>query len=151
MLSSLRLRRSLRFAAVLLAIAATTACERNPIEFDDEPDIAAVRLSVGNQVVTINESGVQTPASVTVPMGTTAISAQFLRSDGQVETRVTSDVFRLEIVPSSAPGVTFTRTGPFAGTLNATTAGTKTVEVQAFHIEEGHEDFGQSFTFTVSP
>lgn len=141
MLQSIRLSRSLRFGAALLALTVAAGC-RGITDNDDEPDIAAVRLTIGGaQTVTINrETGAQSGA-VTLPVGTTTIAAVALNASGQVEPLVTAADFELRIAPVTT-NVTFVRTGPFAGTLTRTASGAATVRVSLYHTGEGHEDFG---------
>ena len=149
MLTTIRFARSLRFGAVLLALASAAACD-DPIDVDDEPVVSTFRVTAvtpTGQTQTINvTANTQTPASVTLPSGT-AITVEFLRPDGTIETIVNPLDFELR-VQSVAGGVTFTRTGPFAGILNSATPGAKTVNLQLYHLGEGHaeRDFNLNFT-----
>lgn len=146
---SKKLCRSLALCAALVLTAATAACDDDPIGSDDEPEIANVRVSVGTQSVTISEFGQQT-GTLTVPTGNSVVAAAWLRADGQPEPLITSEEFELRLVPSAGTtGVTFTPAGAFGGTLNATTSGEKTVQLQLFHLEEQHADFQQTLRFTV--
>ena len=145
-----RIARHLRFGAVLLALGTTAACD-DPIDVDDEPEVTTIRVTAtrpGGQTETISvTANSQSPATVNLPSGTT-ITAAFLRADGSVETLVNANDFELRVAPVTS-GVTFTRTGPFAGTLNASTAGTKTVNLELFHLEEGHPELTFPLTFTT--
>ena len=150
MLAKTRFSRHLRFAAVLLALTGTAAACNDPIDVDDEPDVSTFRVMAvtpTGQMQTVDvTANSQTPASVTLPSGT-AITVQFLRPDGSIETIVTPTDFELRVVPVSG-GVTFARTGPFAGVLNSATPGPKTVTLQLYHLGEGHaeRDFNLNFT-----
>ncbi len=141
MLKSLRLSQSLRFGAVLLAVAATAGCRGITDDDDNEVPIAAVRFTIGGtQTVTLADNGTQS-GTVTIPVGATTITAVALRADGQVETLVTAADFELRVTPVTN-NVTFTRTGPFAGTITRTAAGAATVQVSMYHLAEGHPEFG---------
>jgi hypothetical protein len=142
MLNSLRLSQSLRFGAVLLALAAIAGCRGITDDDDNEVPIAAVRLTIGTQTVTINqETGAQSNAVTLAANAPTAITAVALRADGQVETLVTAADFELRVTPVTN-NVTFTRTGPFSGTITRTAAGAATVQVSFWHLAEGHPEFG---------
>ena len=132
-----------RFLGMVLMAGAIAACDDDPVG-PEEPEIDAVRLTLGAQTVTI--TSLNTTGTVTIPVGTTAISAVFLDADGDV-LHLGSE-FELRVTPAASGAVTFTRTGAFAGSLQATAAGTTTMQIQAFHLEENHPDFGP-FTVTV--
>ena len=145
-----RFARHLRFGAVLLSLGATTACD-DPIDVDDEPEVTTIRVTAvkpGGQTEMISvTANSQNPTTVNLPSGTT-ITAAFLRADGSVEPLVNATGFELRVTPITS-GVTFTRTGPFAGTLNASTAGSKTVNLELYHLGEGHEEITFPLTFTT--
>ena len=151
MLATMRFARHLRFAAVLFALTGTAAACDDPIDVDDEPEVSTFRVMAVTptgdmRTIDITESG-QTPASVTLPSGT-AITVQFLRPDGSIETIVNPTDFELRVVPVSG-GVTFARTGPFAGVLNSATPGPKTVTLQLYHLGEGHGEGQVNLNFTA--
>jgi hypothetical protein len=146
-----KLSRGVRFGALILALAAAGACEDDPTQIgEEEPEVVAIRLVLGSDTVTLNENGTQSPATFTLPVGTTSVSAQFLRADGQPDPIVTAAEYQLNINPIAGSGVTFTRSNPFTGTLSTTSTGQKTAGVSLFHIEELHDDFGpRTLNFTV--
>lgn len=150
MLARTRIARHLRFSAVLLALGTVAACD-DPIEVDDEPDVSTIRIVAvrpgGTTQTILVTSNSQNPASVNLPSGTT-LTADFLRADGSVETIVNPTDFELRVIPVTS-GATFTRTGPFTGTLNASSSGSKTVNLQLYHLGEGHEERTFPFTFTA--
>lgn len=115
------------------------ACKEDPA---DEPQIATLRIAAGAQTINISDNGTVTGGPLTLTVGTArAITATALKADGMPETLVTDAEFRLDVTPAAGT-VTFARTGPFAGSLTATAAGSTTISVQLFHIIENHPDFG---------
>ncbi len=128
-----------RYAAVLLLSLVAAACKEST-EPDDEPEVASMRLTVGSSTVTVAENGQVTGGPLRITTANQTITADFLKADGSVESRVTDAEFRFDI--TGGTGVTFTRTGAFAGTIRGAAAGTTTVTVSLFHLIENHEDFG---------
>ena len=144
-----RKQRYLPFAAALL-VATVIACDDDPTDIEEhEPDVDSVQLVIGGTTVTISGTGVVTGGPVTIPVGNTSIVATFLNADGDPDPIAMSDEFRLEIVSDDEDVVSFTSTGGFAGTLVGGEAGATVIDVQLFHIEEGHEDFSQPLPVTV--
>ncbi|MGQ0560965.1 MAG: hypothetical protein ACT443_03720 [Gemmatimonadota bacterium] len=130
----------------LLAAACGSTSEPEP-----EPEVAIMRLTVGAQTINVNaETGAVTGGPITLVANTTTpVSAVFLSANGQAEPLVTDATFRLDVRPADAT-VTFTRTGPFAGTLRGTTATNTSAEFALFHLEEGHEEFEWPVSITVA-
>lgn len=127
---------------IAFALAAALVMAGCKEDADEEPDIATLRIMAGTQTITISDNGTVTGGPLTVTVGTArAITATALKADGMPETRVTDAEFRLDVTPGAGT-LTFTRTGPFAGNLNASAAGSTTISVQLFHIIENHPDFG---------
>ncbi|MDQ3521851.1 MAG: hypothetical protein M3434_05890 [Gemmatimonadota bacterium] len=155
---SIRLLRSMRLGAVLLAIGSAAACD-NPVgDDDDEPNVesAVVTISGGGsaaQTVTLRRTGGTTP-SVTLPVNSSrTITVEWRRPDGSRETRVENGEQQLEVNTSAAPGVTFVRSTSnpaFEGTFTATQAGSRTITIRLYHPEEDHADFpAQPLTLNV--
>ncbi|HXV85510.1 MAG TPA: hypothetical protein VD793_02370 [Gemmatimonadales bacterium] len=135
-----RFRRFLWAAPLALGVALLGgSC---PDEVEQEPEVAAVRLTVGTQTVEVSDNGTVTPAAGITINATTNLSATFLRADGSTETLVTDAEFELRVTSQSTGVVTFTRTGPFAGTLNKLSTGPTQLSVELFHLVEQHPDFG---------
>jgi hypothetical protein len=127
-------------APALIVAAGVLACdESTPPE--EEPAVATMRLTVGGATIDVEEDGSVTGGPITIS-ATTAISAAWLKADGTAESLVTGAEFELTVESADEGIVTFTRTGPFAGTLNKVAAGTATAEFALLHIAEQHEDFG---------
>jgi hypothetical protein len=135
----------MRIVALTLLVPAFVACDDSTEPDDHAEDVASVRLTIGNQTITMGPSGNVTGGNVTLVRNTsTPVTAVFLAADGDVITL--SNEFRLDLTPST--GITFARTGPFAGTLTSATAGSGTVQVCVFHIPAGHCDYGSSTGIT---
>jgi hypothetical protein len=140
--------RTLRAAAALALVGFAGACNDSTTTAHPEPDVASVRITVGAQVVNISETGQQT-GTLTIAQGTTPVTVAWLRADGSADPVVNSEEFEVRLVPQGSAGISFTPAGPFAGTLSATSAGQKVVQVQLYHLEEAHDEFGQNLTLTV--
>jgi hypothetical protein len=144
----------LRFNAARVAalgliamVVAAGACRSATEPHDHEPDVHAVRLNFNNgaQIVTIVEG--QVGASVSLAPGTSAsVSAQWLDDDDHVIDDITGDEFELRIL---GLGLSFTRTGPFAGTISGLVSGSTVVTVQLWHLVEAHDDFEVQLTIDV--
>ena len=149
MMFSTKLRRWAGFAAVVALTATASACSDDPTGEENEPEIAYARVTVGSQSVTIDDTGAQT-GTLTVPRGQSNVTVAYFRDDNSVEDLVTSAEFEVRLVPrTGTSGVTWTPNGAFGGTLNTTTAGQKSLDVQLFHLEEGHADFNTIVTLTA--
>lgn len=149
MLTTISLRSTRRLALALVAATALVACgDDDPVEPDPEPEVASVRLTVGATSVTVTTTSSPT---LTVASGTNAVTAEWLRADGSVESIVTDAEFDLRITQTSGTNLTWTPTGARSGTLVVAglAAGASTAaQVALFHKAEQHTDFGP-LTFTV--
>ncbi len=128
-----------RLAALAVVALALTACKDN----DDahEVDVDFMRITLGAQTVTVNATGAVTGGTLSLSQGVaTNVSVAFLNSSMQDALGEHADDFQVTITPGA--GITFARTGPFAGTLTGSTAGTVSVSFALLHIDENHEDFG---------
>jgi hypothetical protein len=141
-----------RRTAVLTTAAAfalgAVACSDDPAAPDDEPQVNAVRLTIGTTSITV--STVSSP-TITVAPGANAVTAQWLRADGSVEPLVTDAEFELRIRQATGSNLSWTASGARAGTLTVTglAAGASTAaQVSLFHKVEQHDDFGP-LTFSV--
>ena len=144
------LRRNAPFAAVLALTAfAMPGCD-DSVEPEPEPEVETLRLTIGTQTVSVNiDSGVITGGPVVIQRGNTNLLAVFLRADGTPDPLVTATTFRLEVTSSNNAVLTFTRSGPFTGTLNGLQAGTATVSFALFHLEENHNEWERSVSIQV--
>lgn len=148
MFSTLMPRRAARALAAAAALALVAACNDSTGPEEDHADeVSAIRLSIAPSAggtaltYTITPAGV-TPSPLVVPTGTSTVTATFLADDGDVVPAAELADFRFDF--SSQTGLTFTRTGAFAGTLAATAAAGTVVPATMclFHLEEDHCDFG---------
>jgi hypothetical protein len=137
---SIRTRRGLPLLATLLAASTlVSACKDD--DHDDEPEVATMRLTIGATTINVNQAGQVAGGPVSIPRNTaTPVTAQFLRADGSPDPAVNAQEFELSVAPGA--GITFTRGGPFNGTLTGTAAGQVTVRFGLFHRPENHNDFG---------
>jgi hypothetical protein len=141
---NIRRHRSTTFAALVLTAIAFSACDDDPVEVEEEPEIAALRLTVGTQVVTVDaEFGTVTGGPILISVGNANISAVPIDENGEVMADVTAAEFRFDVVSDDTGVVTFSRTSGFAGTLNGVAAGQTSIDVSLFHLEEMHNDFGE--------
>lgn len=105
-----------------------------------EVHVDFMRLTVGTQQATVNSTGAVT-GSIAITAGTaTAVSVEFLNAAMTNALGEHADDFQVDVAP--AAGITFTRSGPFAGTLTGSGTGVVAVSFALVHIVENHEDFG---------
>lgn len=144
------IRRLVLLLAVSLVGAACSDDSTEPDD-DDEPEVATLRLAVGAQTINVNvQSGVVTGGPILLATNTTTpVTATFLRADGSLEPLITNATFRLDVTPANTNIVTFTRTGPFSGTLRGVAAGSTSVDFSLFHLEEGHSELNRPVSVTV--
>ncbi|MDA0330327.1 MAG: hypothetical protein O2958_15145 [Gemmatimonadetes bacterium] len=136
-------RRSSAHALLALTLSlAVTACGDDMGPEEEEPEVATMRITVGAQSIDVADDGTVTGGPISLSVGSTSISVQFLLANGQPEPLVTDAVFQVNVESDNAGVVSFTRVGAFDGTLVAGAAGSTTVRLALFHIEEAHEDFG---------
>ncbi len=148
MLSTISIARR-RFAAFAVAalVLGAGAC-KDSTSPEEEPEVVTMRITpAGGSAVTVNSTGVVTGTLSVPAAGSRAFTVEFLNAAGQPDPVVDGTTFQVSVAP--AAGMTFTRTGPFAGTLTAGAAGTVAVQFGLLHIEENHNDFGP-FTVNVT-
>ena len=142
--------RSKWMAPVLAFALIASACGDDPVDAGPEPDVATMRLVVGAQTINVNaDNGVVTGGPIVIAANTNvSVTATFLRADGSPDPLVTGSAYGLDVVPS-LPSMTFTRTGPFTGTLRGTVAGSTTVQFGLLHLGPGHTEFEHFVSVTV--
>jgi hypothetical protein len=133
--------------ASLLALGACDAGQTDPT--DQEPEIATMVMEVNQGVeFTATSSGFSLQTLVLDNIGFTISSAEFLRADGNPETVINLEDFRLAVAGDAdggplPEGVVFTRSGPFSGSVSGIQEGQSLqVFISLYHIEPEHEDFG---------
>ena len=137
----------------LLALGACGAGQTDPV--DTEPDVTTMVLHFDQDVpFRATASGFQTQLFNIDEPGFTIQTADFLRLNGEPETMITIENFRLNVAGDSdggplPTGVVFTRSGPFAGTVSGIGPGQSVlVYFSLHHVLPNHEDFGP-FALTV--
>ncbi|MGQ0813717.1 MAG: hypothetical protein ACT4O1_04560 [Gemmatimonadota bacterium] len=143
--------KGMKAIAPLLALTLFAgACDDDPVDEGDEPNVGIVRLTVGTQTVTWTKAtGAVTGGPIVLTANTNvAVTAAFLLANGNSDPVVTAAEFRLEVEPASS-NVTFTSTGAFTGTLRGATAGTTTANFQLHHIPAGHDEMDFNVSITV--
>ena len=150
----------------LAAIALVAAACNDTTDPEPEPDISTMRITIGSGggVQTVNVSAncaVSAPIALTMNT-TTPVAVVFLNAAGQPDPIANdASVFRLagdaDVAggPEPAPNpstIVWARTGSFAGTLRGSASTlTGSVALSAFHLEEGHADYGCAVPVQVSP
>lgn len=130
----------------LLALGACEAGQTDPV--DQEPDIASMILNLDDVDYTATRNGFALQTLTTSTGVFTIKSAEFLRPGGAPETAINLEDFRLGVAGNAdggplPDGVTFTRSGPFAGSVAGILEGqTLQVYFSLAHIEPEHDDFG---------
>lgn len=130
--------------AGLLALAALAGCsdDEGSAPPPPEPDVAILRIEVGNQVITVDAAGTVTGGPIIVPRGLVDLTMEFLDATDQPDPVVTPDAFEGRVFSLSETVVEPTRTGPFEFSLNAKVATTTTLAFDLRHLDPDHTDFG---------
>jgi len=127
-------------ALAVVATAGLLACDDIDDPPLDESKVATIRLTVGTQTITIAEDCVISGGPIRIGAGTTPIAASFLLAGGEPDPIVTGTNFQLRFTLANAGLASFTRTGPFTGTLTRSAAGNTTATVALFHFEDDDDD-----------
>ena len=130
-------------ALAMLALLASCGSDSTSPDREDEPDVVAIRLTFGSGAPVTFTGAAGESRSVRVPLGATAVSAQWLRADGSVDPAATAGVFRLRV--TTPAGITFVNdpASAFSGTLTVSSATTNApVEFGLLHVAENHTDWG---------
>lgn len=132
-------RNARRFAVLAATMLAISACSSS--DDSHEVDVDRMRITVGAQVIMVNSTGAVTGGPITLNSGAaTNVTVEFLTPEMTDALGEHADDFQANV--TTPAGITFTRTGPFAGTLTGSVAGSSNIAFELFHIEENHEDFG---------
>ena len=153
MLSSLRpARRLARFAAVVAAVSMIAACDDDdPTGVEQEPEVQTMTLTAGASSITIDKTTGAASGQLTVPSGTTTITATLRRADGSTETLVTGAEFDVRITPATGTPFAWTPNTSLGGSLvtsGVTSGQTIASTVDLYHRAEQHADFGP-YPFTI--
>lgn len=151
----MQLVRSSRRAATLVLSAFALSASACSTDDHGEPEVESIRVTIaGQSPITISSTGVQSGTLNLVQGATTAITVEFLDAANANALVEHADEFQAQVNPAVGSGLTFARTGAFAGTLTGTFAGSRTVAMALLHIAENHEDFGPfnvNFNVTLPP
>src|SRR5262245_34420350 len=110
---------------------------------DAEAAVTSVRLTVGNQTITVSNTGTVTGGPITIARPTApTLSASFLNAAGSQDPVAHGGSFQLNATPDNASILTFTRTSGFVGTLTGVARGSTNLTISLFHITGGDNDFG---------
>ena len=120
-------------------VLALLAC--NSTDAEPEPEVETARIVLGADTVLVDSDGTVSNGPITIGVGSTAFSVQWLKADGSIETLVDPGEYQLEVASSNPGIVVFTRASAFGGNLVGISVGSTTVDFQLFHVEEGHADF----------
>ncbi len=140
----------IRLAAVLAAAMALPlgACSESSTGSGDHAQVAAVRLTVGAQNVTVSSEGVQT-GTLVVREGATNVTVAWLNGAGGVIASFEQEVELQAGNGTGTTGLTFIASSLTDGVLTATSTGSKTLRVVLAH--DDHADFAENVTLTVNP
>jgi hypothetical protein len=132
--STARRYAALTVAALSLGLAACSEEDAHEVEVD------FMRITTSGSQIMVNSSGAPSGTITLLQGQPNNLTVEFL--DANMENALTdhADEFQVQVTPNA--GITFTRTGPFTGTLTGTAAGVVSVSFALLHIEENHEDFG---------
>lgn len=131
----------------MLAIGACGAGQTDPVA--TEPDVATMILNLNSDVdFTATANGFQLQTLTIDNLGFTINSAEFLNRDGEPDPVINLEDFRLGVAGDAnggplPSGVSFTRAGPFSGSVAGIQEGqTILVYFSLSHIGAEHDDFG---------
>lgn len=137
----LNIRSPRRFAALTVAALSLSAAACKDSDDHHHAEVDFMRITIAGQpAVTVNSTG--TPSgTLTITSGVaTAFTVEFLDATMQDALGDEADEFQVNVVPGA--GITFARTGAFAGTLTGGAVGTVAVSFAMFHLTDAEEEFG---------
>jgi hypothetical protein len=145
-------RRATTAALVIASLSLVAACgDDDPTDPEPEPQVQTMTLTAGASSITIDKTTGAASGQLTVPAGTTTITASFKKADGSVESLVTGAEFDVRIRPATGTPFTWTPNTSLGGSLvtsGVTSGQTIASSVDLYHREEAHEDFGP-YNFTI--
>ena len=153
MTTSFLTRRAARMLVGLATLSVAVACNDSTGPDDDHAEeVAEIRLVVTPPAGTattyaIAANGAMTPTPIALRVGTSTVTAQVFDEDGVNITSELGDDFQVRLYNLTG-NLTFARTNAFSGTITAPagSVGAQEMDVDLFHLEEEHADFGE---FTV--
>ena len=138
--------RRLLVAATLATAAVITACDSST-DPDDEPEVEALRLTIGTNQ--INFPSGTASQSLTVNAGANiAVAIAFLDSNDAVITSIAGDEDHdVQVTTTNTAVASYTRISKLAGTIVAGTPGTATL---TFGLTHGNQvEFSKTLVVTV--
>jgi hypothetical protein len=119
-----------------------------------DPEVASLRLTVGNQLVTIDRNGSVVGGPIVLRAGVTAsVSAVFVQTSGLPDPRVTPAEYQLNLSSVIQPSCLVyepSTTDPFAGTMRCDAPGaTLAIRLSLHHVER-QRDYWGPFNATVT-
>lgn len=138
-----------------MASGALAGCNSGTDNSALEPDIHQLVITVQGENGGLDQSFPATAATngfagatAEVSLGLVSVSATFFRADGSREANVTPTDFEIRVSSSVGgqvlpPGISFERSGPFAGTITGLAEGqTIALYFSVYHLSQSHNDFG---------
>jgi hypothetical protein len=142
----------MQLALVIGCVSIVAACgDDDPVEPEPEPEVQTMTLTAGASSITIDKTTGAPSGQLTIPSGTSTITATFRKADGSIESLVTGAEFDVRIRPATGTPFTWTPNTSLGGaivTSGVTSGQTIASTVDLFHREENHADFGP-FNFTI--
>jgi len=134
-------------AAALALLAFGAGCSESAAP-DGRLEVHAIRLTVGEQVVTIERGGAVTGDPLVIGLGDTGLTAQFLDAEGGLAPVAPAE-YRIEIISDDEGVVTFVRKTAFAGTLTGMAAGSARLAACLLHVASEQCEIGSRTAMVV--
>lgn len=143
----LSVRAARRVATLSLAALSLGLAGCSNTEDAEEVEVDFMRITLGSQEALVNSTGAVSGALSVSNGVATPVTVEFLNAAMADALAARADDFQVQVTPGS--GLTFTRTGPFSGTITGSLTGARSASFALLHIEENHEDFGP-FPVTIT-
>ncbi len=124
-------RRGFLIAAAVAGITTAVACSSvGPI------DLATMMIYLpGNDTVLVDVASGSVESGPIEMFGNVDFQTEFFALDGTPDSRITENLYRLDVTPANPAMVTFTRITQFSGTLNKLTDGSTSINFALFSLE----------------